>query len=100
MNIIDMAATCAGFDDTIASIPKFADGGIFSGSSFIGDNMIARVNSGEMILNNRQQKNLFNLLNGNGSNGSNGKAQVELKIKGKDLKGVVNNYDKIKRRYV
>ena len=100
MNIIAMAATGAGLAAAIASIPKFADGGIFSGSSFIGDNMIARVNSGEMILNNRQQKNLFSLINGNVYNGSNGKAQVELKIKDKDLKGVVNNYDKIKRRYL
>ena len=33
---------------------------------------LARVNAGEMILNNRQQRNLFNLLNGNGIIGSAG----------------------------
>lgn len=73
-----------------ASIPKFASGGIIGGSSFIGDNMIARVNSGEMILNGTQQRNLFNLLDGKGGSiGSS--ASVEFKISGKDLVGTLNN---------
>ena len=73
-----------------ASIPKFATGGIIGGSSFIGDNMIARVNSGEMILNGTQQRNLFNLLDGKGGSiGSS--ASVEFKISGKDLVGTLNN---------
>ena len=73
-----------------ASIPKFATGGIIGGSSFIGDNMIARVNSGEMILNGTQQKNLFNLLDGKGNvTGSSG--EVVFKIAGKDLVGNLNN---------
>lgn len=74
----------------MASIPKFAGGGIFSGNSFIGDNMIARVNSGEMILNNRQQKNLFNLLDGKGGASSLNGGTVEFKLKGKELVGVLN----------
>lgn len=73
----------------MASIPKFAND-IFSGNSFIGDNMIARVNSGEMILNNRQQKNLFNLLDGKGGTASLTGGSVEFKIKGKELVGVLN----------
>ncbi len=73
-----------------ASIPKFADGGIIGGSSFIGDNMIARVNSGEMILNGTQQRNLFNLLDGKG-NIAGSTATVEFKVSGKDLVGVLNN---------
>ena len=73
----------------MASIPKFANGGIISGNSFIGDNMIARVNSGEMILNNRQQKNLFNLLDGKGGVSSLNGGSVEFKIKGKELVGVL-----------
>lgn len=74
----------------MASIPKFANGGIISGNSFIGDNMIARVNSGEMILNNRQQKNLFNLLDGKGGVSSLNGGSVEFKIKGKELVGVLS----------
>lgn len=90
LNIIAMGATAVSLASTIASLPKFADGGIINGSSFIGDNMIARVNSGEMILNGTQQRNLFNLLDGKGgSNGSS--ASVEFKISGKDLVGTLNN---------
>lgn len=48
----------------MSSMPKFATGGIVPGSSFAGDNVLARVNSGEMILNAGQQSNLFSLLNG------------------------------------
>lgn len=76
----------------MSSIPKFATGGIVSGNSTIGDMNLARVNAGEMILNNRQQKNLFNLLNGNeATNGVSGN-KVEFKIKGNELVGVLNNY--------
>jgi len=37
---------------------NFASGGIVGGSSFSGDNLVAGVNSGELILNLAQQKNL------------------------------------------
>ena len=91
MNLIAMAATAAGLIASIANIPKFANGGIFTGNSFIGDMNIARVNSGEMILNNRQQRNLFNLLNGNGSIDNNNVKEIKLKIEGRDLVSVINS---------
>ena len=91
LNIIAMAATAAGLVASIANIPKFANGGIFTGNSFIGDMNIARVNSGEMILNNRQQRNLFNLLNGNGSISNNNVKEIKLKIEGRDLVSVINS---------
>ena len=91
LNLIAMAATVAGLAAAIASIPKFADGGIFTGNSTIGDMNIARVNSGEMILNNRQQRNLFNLLNGNGSISNNNVKEIKLKIEGRDLVSVINS---------
>lgn len=47
---------------------KFANGGIVGGSSFSGDRVSARVNSGEMILNQAQQGQLFALANGGGAN--------------------------------
>lgn len=46
--------------------PAFAQGGIVPGSSFSGDNVSARVNSGEMILNQQQQGRLFEMVNGGG----------------------------------
>lgn len=77
----------------IASAPKFAKGGIVPGNSFSGDNITAQVNSGEMILNTSQQAKLFDLLNGSGSLNA-GSNKVEFVIKGQELKGVLNNYDK------
>ena len=70
---------------------NFAKGGIVPGSSFSGDNISANLNSGEMVLNTTQQKNLFDMLN-TGSTDRGGK--VEFVIKGQELKGVLNNYDK------
>lgn len=49
--------------------PSFADGGIVPGNSFTGDNVSANVNSGEMILNRSQQKNLFDVANGASTGG-------------------------------
>lgn len=43
---------------------NFAEGGIVPGTSFSGDNVAANVNSGEMILNRKQQAELFKVANG------------------------------------
>lgn len=43
---------------------RFANGGIVEGNSYTGDRVHAMVNSGEMVLNKRQQANLFNMANG------------------------------------
>lgn len=43
----------------LAAVPKFAQGGIVGGSSYYGDRILARVNSGEMILNTDQQRRIF-----------------------------------------
>ena len=66
----------------LANLPKFATGGIVGGSSFSGDNVLARVNSGELILNAAQQKNLAGALTG---------GNVRFEIEGKTLVGVLNN---------
>ena len=92
LNLIAMAATATAFVAAIAKVPKFATGGIVSGSSFIGDNVLARVNSGEMILNTSQQKNLFDMLNSSRVSApmySGG--QIKWKIEGRDLVGVMSN---------
>ena len=91
LNIIAMAATAAGLVASIANIPKFATGGIVSGSSFVGDNVIARVNSGEMILNTRQQANLFSMLDGGARTNVQGTNVVKWHIEGRDLVGVLAN---------
>ena len=88
---INAIAAISAIMSAMASIPKFADGGIIAGNSTIGDYNIARVNSGEMILNNRQQKNLFNLLDGKGGTSVNAGGEVKLRIEGRDLVGVLNS---------
>ena len=44
---------------------NFATGGIVGGTSYTGDRVTANVNSGEMILNRMQQRNLFDSINSN-----------------------------------
>ena len=80
----------------IASSKSYAGGGIIEGATTLGDYNIARVNSGEMILNGSQQKRLFNLLDGSDSMTSarSGGNQVEFKIKGTELIGCINNTNK------
>lgn len=77
----------------IAQFSKFEDGGIVGGSSYHGDRVIARVNSGEMILNGHQQARLFNMINGRGGTQSSS-GDVHFKISGDSLVGVLDNYNK------
>ena len=87
-----LGAGLAAVATTIATIKGFADGGIIEGSSYHGDRIVARLNAGEMVLNRKQQANLFRALdNGIASNAGGGK--VEFEIKGSTLKGVLKNYD-------
>lgn len=90
LNIAAIAAGIAAVVAGIAMIGSFADGGVIGGNSFHGDNMFARVNAGEMILNNKQQGNLFRLLDGGGVASNTGTPTV--KIKGSDLYVALNNY--------
>lgn len=76
----------------LANIPKYATGGIVGGSSFFGDHMIARVNSGEMILNQSQQGKLFNMINNGGSNHIT--VDGEARVSGKAMYITIRNYMK------
>lgn len=95
-NLLAIAASVAGVIAVISSLPKFADGGVVGGNSYFGDKILARVNSAELMLNQSQQGTLYGLLNKNNGGGVSG--QVEFKIEGKALKGVLTNYDKIKSK--
>lgn len=94
-----IAMLIANMISTFSSIPKFANGGIFNGSSRIGDYNIARVNDGEMILNSRQQANLFRMFDAGNINTSTIAVQnPEVRIKGADIYLSQKNYKNITGR--
>lgn len=80
----------------IKSIGAFASGGIIGGNSYSGDKLLANVNSGEMILNSRQQKRLFDIANNNSMyQPNNSNVTVTGVIRGKDLLLVQKNTNSI-----
>ena len=93
LNLMAIAAGVAAVVGALSMLGKFAKGGIVGGNSTHGDRNLARVNSGEMILNKAQQSTLWGLLNGKGGIGNN----VNFKIKGSDLIGVINNENSRRR---
>ena len=83
----------------VMSKSKFANGGIVQGASKIGDFNLVRVNGGELILNQRQQKNLFDMIDKNRVNTVNNTAgNVVFTIQGDKLVGVIDNYNKKRGR--
>lgn len=93
MTLALIAAGVAAVTAIFSSIGSFASGGIIGGATTIGDYNLARVNAGEMILNGRQQANLFRMLNGSGANNGSLGGNVTFTIKGDKLQGVLNNYN-------
>lgn len=93
-NLVAIAAGVGAVLAALASMSKFAKGGIVGGSSSVGDKNIIRANSGEMILTKGQQSTLFNAIK-SGNLGGGGNVQFELR--GDKLVGCIKNYqNKIK----
>lgn len=93
-NLVLIAAAGAALAGIIATISaqtksqfggSYEQGGIVPGSSYTGDRLWIRVNSGETVLTRNQTARL--LSGGNASN-------VHFVIEGSQLKGVLDNYDK------
>lgn len=70
----NIAAIAAGVAAVVAALAMisgaFADGGVVGGNSPSGDKLLARVNSGEMILNAAQQARLFAIADGTAAYGA------------------------------
>lgn len=79
-------AAVASVAAAIASMPKYKTGGVVGGNNF-NDGIIARVSTGEMILNKHQQSNLFKLLDRGVTGGTGG--EVEFVIHGNTLRGLL-----------
>ena len=96
--IAAIIATITSVFASIASLGSFADGGIIQGRSTIGDYNLARVNGGEMILNTRQQSNLFRAINDNRLGSNSSVVGGTIKIKGSDLYVALKNYGSTKSK--
>ena len=122
-NLGAIATVIATVTSIFASLPKFETGGVIPGISFGGDKVLARVNSGEMILNGSQQANLFKILNSKlyagldvgrpnitpsvghlaglispSSNDQKVEVTGNFKVRGQDLELVLDNRSRIKNK--
>ena len=95
--IATVTAAVAAAHSALMSLQAFAEGGIVGGTSTTGDRVLARVNSGEMILNDRQQAHLFNMINNGVTPAGSGELVGTVKVKGSDLHLALSNYDKIQK---
>lgn len=86
-NLAAIATIVATVASVFSSLPKFADGGIVGGSSYFGDKLLARVNSGEMILNQGQQARLLSM-----TEGGNVRVTGDVRLSGKDIYISLRNY--------
>jgi hypothetical protein len=81
---------------SIKDAGAFANGGVVGGNSYYGDRLYARVNSGELILNQKQQASIWNGLNRSG--GESFISSLETRVKGEDLLIVLDRANKKKNR--
>lgn len=86
-------AELAAMVSQIHSITGYAEGGIIGGKTTMGDQVLARVNAGEMILNPKQQSNLFDMIN-SGVKGEDVTVASTVRVKGSDLYLALKNYNK------
>lgn len=84
----------------IGTLSQFATGGIVGGNQKSGDNVLVRVNSGEMILNAAQQARLFALANGVavygasaqvGTDFAQGAALPQVSVNASKLQGIITD---------
>lgn len=86
-----IAAMMGMIEASKAAVPKFTNGGIYTGGTASGDKGLARLNKGEMILNSGQQSNLFAAIN-SGRLGSNQNINIGFdRVRGADILLAVNN---------
>lgn len=98
-NLIAIASIITSIISVFSSLPKFESGGIVGGNSFSGDKVLARLNSGELVLNKNQQNRLYSAIQqGTTSTNAPMNGNVTFRIEGKQLVGVLNNYNSSKSR--
>lgn len=96
---IALAAAAIAAIIVLMSKNKFAEGGIVGGTSYAGDKIFARLNSGEMVLNQKQQASLYAQLNDNADRRMAAGGNVEFTLRGEELSGVLSNYNRRINKY-
>lgn len=90
-----IAALSGAVISAFAAIPKFATGGVVPGGSFYGDKILARLNSGELVLNKNQQRNLDGMLQGSAISV---RVTGNLIGEGRNLKAVIDTQNSFDNR--
>lgn len=96
-NLISIATIVSSIIGVFSSLPKFENGGIVGGHSYHGDKILSRLNSGELVVNKHDQKRIWDLMN-QGTSPSPMGGNVQFKISGRDLVGVLSTHQKITSR--
>lgn len=80
----------------IHSLSGYASGGIIHSGKSVGDKNLVRVNGSEMVMNDTQQHRLWRFISGQESmlQPAFANSQVEFKIRGQELYGVLSNYNR------
>lgn len=94
-NLAAWATVVSTITSIFAALPKFAEGGIVGGSMYEHPIM---AHKGEVILNERQQKTLFDAIDKGNVGGSGSIARVVGRVRGKDLELVLDNNKRSKSR--
>lgn len=96
INLIAIAASIAAVLGILAMVGSFANGGVIQGKTTMGDMNLARVNGGEMILNTRQQGNLFRAIDQNRLGGGAANISGDVVVRGSKMHLLLSNYGKTK----
>lgn len=95
-SLVAIATGVSAVLSVLSSIPKFSVGGVVGGSSFTGDKILAGLNSGERVLTVEQNKIFDKLVANNGGIGG----EVNFRIEGDALEGVLNKRNRNRASYV
>lgn len=97
--VTTMMAAMAAQHAASKALVAFKDGGIVGGSMYHGDRIIARLNSGEMVLDKHQQATLFKAID-SGAIGmrTTESQQITFKLKGSDIYGSLKNFTGVKSK--
>lgn len=86
-NVVAIATTVAAIASAMATVSSFAQGGIVGGTNF-RDGISARVSSGEMVINEADQRRLFDAIHSGNVGGGGGNSYIS----GEQIVTVVNAY--------